>query len=402
MGPWRSVCCSALRIACLPPDSRAARFDNNKRGPDSVSDAMQLRETTSRPLPPTAALRHAVTRALSAWLDRTKACLAVRACDLERVHPRRNGDLVLEFRLELGSSETGKTRKLTIWGTIFRDPKDAEHGQRRFARALKQDSSARPHGPLGAFVAHVKELGLLLQSAALDQRLPGLAMALDVKVIVPVIQGFLDAIVEAAGTIRHCAVDFRHAGTPGNRCTLEYRLRIEGGGTDRLRLIGKVYQSTRRYRRAVRTLAKLADAGFADQPDRLRVPRLIGHDEELLLVFMEHVPHTPVSELLSSPELDVHLARAARALAMVHGLRLRFDEVHRAADEVILVRRSAARAARVYPDLARLHDDKLAALDAWAARCPGGDSAVIHGSYNVEHVLLAEDEVALIDLDNVA
>lgn len=367
-----------------------------------MSDAMQLCATAPRPLPPATDLQAAVTAAFGAWLERAGSSLTIRSCAVERVHPGRDGDLVLEFSLRLASGETETARKLTIWGTMFRDPKDAERRQVELASALRHDHSARPDERLGAFVALVEELGLLLQSAALDQRLPGLALALDVDAITPIIQGFLDSTDEAAGTIRDCAVEFRHAGTPGKRCTLEYRLRIEGGGTDRLRLIAKVYESPRRYHRAVKILSKLADARFEDRPDRLRVPRLIGHDEARRLVFMEHVPHRPVSELLDSPALEGHLARAARALAKVHGLALSFDRVHRAADEMTLVRRSAARAARVYPDLAGRHDDKLAALEAWAALCPGGDSVVIHGSYNVEHVLLAQAEVALIDLDNVA
>jgi aminoglycoside phosphotransferase (APT) family kinase protein len=143
-------------------------------------------------------------------------------------------------------------------------------------------------------------------------------------------------------------------------------------------------------------------AGALSSTGRLRLPRpWVASAEHRLLVY-EWLPGRPLNELIAEPDLDPRaIAAVGAALAEWHRqtgapLACRSHEVEATA-LAAAVRGVAAVCPHLQPR-ARALAERLAALLARppARYCP------IHGDFYADQVLLAGDEVAILDLDNAA
>jgi hypothetical protein len=246
--------------------------------------------------------------------------------------------------------------------------------------------------------AYVPDRRLLLQAFPLDFRLPGLLAAAG--------DAWLDRALGgepgAATLLEVDPVSYK----PWLRCVLRYSVEI--GGRER-RFFGKVFREHPGpdTEATLRTLGERLHA--TGSPWQIAAPvRYLA--PERLLVLEEPAHDVDLQTLLGRAEEDVSARR--RLLAAVartaEGL-VRFQETAVAgicrldpATLVARLERRSARFARVAPSFTRLFADRLAVLATEVDRLEPEPTALTHGAFRHEHVVLSEDQLVILDLDGLA
>ena len=177
---------------------------------------------------------------------------------------------------------------------------------------------------------------------------------------------------------------------PGSRTTLLYTVE----GWPEAEVIAKVY--ARPHPPAAQILAPLLAAGFA-APGPYRVPEVIAELPALQLVLTRVAPGTPLTGLLRAGDLGA-AARAGEWLRALHTAPITAPAAYTLRDPLARAARSAARLARLLPDLAdqalSLHAALIQTRPAWP-----GDVRLIHGDLVAEHIFVAPEATTVIDWD---
>jgi len=151
-----------------------------------------------------------------------------------------------------------------------------------------------------------------------------------------------------------------------------------------------------------RFAAARRNAGALASTPRLRLPRPLGASADHHLLLYEWLPGSPLNELISEPDLDPRaLAAVGAALAEWHRQRgaplaCRSHEVE--ATALTAAVRGVAAVCVHLQQRAHALAERLAALLARHPPC----FCPIHGDFYADQVLLAGDEVAILDRDNAA
>jgi aminoglycoside phosphotransferase len=223
-------------------------------------------------------------------------------------------------------------------------------------------------------VAHAPEVGAVLWAFPNDRRLTSLAM----------LDGESAALARLLGrTVTTRVVAYAPERSASAQC-------LDGDG--RVVAYAKL-QGGEAAGRDRRGLAALAAA--ADDPD-LRIPRLLGATDDTVL--LEPVPGRSL-DTLPDAQLPGALRRLGAALGALHTLspppEIRFNRLDGGR-----LATAAAVVARARPDAAAAAERLLSRLvvrrDDW------GPDVCLHGDANLRNAFLAEDRVALIDLEDVS
>jgi hypothetical protein len=197
--------------------------------------------------------------------------------------------------------------------------------------------------------------------------------------------------------LKHVAVDLMNY-VPDRRVTMRCRCQVVVDDSDRsLSFIAKQFGSGRKATRLYRNLTSL-ERGWRSPP--VRFPRALAFDREHGVVFMEEVPGRDLRRSVSAIALGELLQTAGRLLAAFHGAPLRVPRRVSVRSELEAVNGALRIVTRTFPEMRKRARDCLSALKTfhWSDDAP---AVLLHGAYRLSHILEADGELALVDLDSI-
>lgn len=330
--------------------------------------------------------------------------LKINSCSLNHVHPRRNGDVVIEYRLEIKDSQTSRTYTESLWGCVYSNNKEGEKAYLKISKYKSNSLSVWNGAGFRGFVSFDPDVSFLLRSVDLDEKLPGLQFAMSENFMrekFSQIPGF----EEIGKNIINFNVQVFHYNTPGKRCTLFYKLQCQTSTqeTEEKLLIGKVYQRAHKVEFAFDVMSQLAENGFEiDAQDHIRIPQPIGYIKEKNILLMEYYPNEPLKNDLFSDDSRPCIIKAANVLSKLHAAPLKLERIFTTADEIKRVDLASSKAAMVFPELALNYKKTWEQIAMNSDRYTTSCCVPIHGSFNLEHVVQSTRDIALFDYDNMS
>ena len=230
-----------------------------------------------------------------------------------------------------------------------------------------------------------------------DPALPTLPTLLDPAAAAEVIAGAVPELAATGAPEARWRVTVVHHPRTG-ACVLRYDAAGGPGATPALdQLYAKVYPTAAEARAAAAALTALGSPRLSPASGLpVRLPRLLGGDEDSRAVFLESLGAVEATADQVGP---VEAAQALRALhdrTPVAGLpRVR------AADEVDQVRSELALARSVWPDLADLLTPHVHRVADLLARPPVGCTVLTHGDFTPSQLVRLPSAIGLLDLDTL-
>jgi aminoglycoside phosphotransferase (APT) family kinase protein len=249
----------------------------------------------------------------------------------------------------------------------------------------------------------IAPLGMRVYLFPDDPALPGLPRALQPGVMA----GALAAALPGGPPALRCRVSLLRY-RPGKRATLRFDLLARAtpaGGIARRTVFGKVYHKPAKAAAVYQEMRLLAETAPVRE-GRIGVARALAFLPDIPLVVQEPVAGTPLDLLLRGAGGAGHaedgIARAARALAALHTIRLPDERERPIAAEVKRFGRRAALIAGVDAPLGARLERLAAALAAWLPGLPawGATIGLVHGDCKPGQFLLDGERVVLLDFDH--
>jgi hypothetical protein len=384
----------------------------------------------------------AIIGMIESWPYLNTMGISIEGGEVKKVRPKENGKLEVEYQFEMVNSTTAETFTATVLGKFYPDDK-AEKKYRKLLENLRGSeyfaagSTLRgfavyfADGSLRGFAFYIPELRLLLQTPLEDKKLPGLETALDHEQMKPFLAGYLNPGRPGLESIRTCTVDILRY-KPGKRCALRYRFSYDGSDStgnvaiagqsasrmageshvgegskpSQRSLIGKIYGDGQEGARIFGIMSELARRGFDwGAADGIKIPHPYGYIPGLQMVVMEDVPSPSLKEMLSVPELDQHLQRAARALLKIHHCplgvvrRQRVTRKFQVEGRVSIVKQAVSKAVKACPALRMPFKASMSGIKELSRGifCP--QPTLIHGSLYLAEFLVGENEMTIVDFD---
>lgn len=330
------------------------------------------------------AIRRAIARHLPANGLRVVDCRVVRS------RTRPGARRLVQYAVTLEQTG-GRRHEARVTGHWHADAGRAAHHHRRASRLAATLAGTWTAALPAAFVD--AGTGMLATTFPCDLRLPTLPVV--VAGDAPAIVGpMLAAMGVAAADVRGVTVDtvrYREHLNAVCRYTVHRRL----AGPD-ARFYVKVYADDGGARAAAH-LATVARVTARD-PGAAQVSRAVAYVPSVQALVLAEAPGTPLDALtVPRPALATMLARVATALARFGAATAAALPVRDAAGRLEAGRRAAATIGAGLPDVAATVDRLVAAA---AARLADGEATLTHGDLKLEHVLIGEEAVRLIDLDS--
>ncbi|MEZ5417539.1 MAG: hypothetical protein R2708_09360 [Vicinamibacterales bacterium] len=332
-----------------------------------------------------AAMRRLLAGQVTAGDTRVVACRVVRS----RTRPGARRLVQFAVTLERGDGRRREARVTTQWHA---DPERAAHHRRKALRlGARLDATwTEPLPPV--FID--ESTGVLGTTFPCDLRLTALPLVVGGSAPAVVGPMLADAGL-SAGDVRGVTVDtVRYREQLNAVC--RYTLHHGDGRFDR-RYYVKVYADDGGAALAVR-LSAVARA-TARLPGAARVDRALAYLPSIRALVLAEAPGTPLDAWPIRPS-DAHarrLARVARALAAFATCHAEAVPARDVAARLDQTARAAAAVSAGLPDLA---GTIAAVVRAAAGRLADGPPGLTHGDVKLEHVLVADDAVRLIDLDS--
>jgi hypothetical protein len=266
----------------------------------------------------------------------------------------------------------------------------------------------QPKRPANAQV--VEPVGMQLYRFEQDPALPGLATALDAKLIAELLAKHMGG---NARILRCRVTPLRYR--PGKRCTLRLELWLrdaKSGVISSATLFGKLYHDQFKAQSVYAEMQMLSTA-MPVEGSPLVLARAAGFLPELALVLQAPVAGTPLDLLLSHPErtrltsslrASEGIGRAAAALAALHQIAVPSRRERAVGAELSKLKARAAQVATVDSTLGARLTELIAALlgslhqlSAWNA-----EMSLVHGDCKPSQFLIGPLHAALIDFDHCA
>jgi len=345
------------------------------------------------------------------WPSLKRRGLAVDGCVVKRVRPTDEGDLELEYQLLLVNCRTAEPFKSTILGKIYPDGK----GEKKYRKLLesfegREQDSVEPD--MRNFALYVPELSLLLRSPCMDEKLPGLDVALEPEAMKPLLARYLEADTAGRESIQSCAIEtLRYKA--GKRYILRYALETvdaEDGRTHQRSFIGKMYSDPVRATRVFTVMQQMVELGFGrDATDGIRIPHPYGYLDELQMIVMEDVPGSQLKEDLSAPRFVDDLQAAARALVKIHRCPIKTDSAHQEKTEkkyqheeqIAALDEWVTKAVQVYPEAKESIEQTFRTIAALDHDLDDVEPTLVHASFSLREVLVGDNGVTIVDLDRL-
>lgn len=315
-------------------------------------------------------------------------------CQVLRLHPRGRHGFFVDYGLTLETPK-GQQRDLLFVEVVPEDP---------FARYLSvsrriagKSLDAARQDALEQGLVCLKKEGLLLRSPGLDERLPGLNFRYRPEVFLPCLCSKLGLPPWDPSRLACDLVSHRL----GKRAV--QRLRRTGRAPAAGMPSSLIAKSTKRGsdagRRAQAAARALWQAGF-DEVAGIRVPRSYAFFEDLNTEIMEDLQGRSLNELAGDARVK-GMVLAGRALAKLHATSLDIDRRFGPTDECSLLANWTELFVQLRPELATLAMAAFTRINCDLDACRHFRTALLHRDYHDKQILIAGDQVGLIDFDTL-
>ncbi len=184
----------------------------------------------------------------------------------------------------------------------------------------------------------------------------------------------------------------------GRRALLTYDCVGDGR---HVRVLGKI-RSRGLDERTMRLQGKLAESLFdAEAPDRVRVPRVLGHLDGGTWL-QQHVPGVPLTAHLPGPDAAKLCEQAMAGVGRLHASDIPLPKTHTLTDEMRILDERLGRVARDYPALRERLGATLATCWEVARQLPPVSLAPIHRDFYPAQILVDGQRLWIVDWDLAA
>jgi len=315
------------------------------------------------------------------------------------------GQHVTAVAIEDTAYKPGKECEI-LYSLQFADP---ARGQSRwvavtFANATKLGAIYRHHSggdgvaqPTSRPAVFLPESGCLVEFFPRDWALPYLARALEPREVASLLSKGRAEAKQARRLPKIEVLRYRCH----RRCVLRYTLDAPDGSGPQ-EVIGKVYDSGS----LAVEMAQVQNVLHAQAAAcGLIIPKPLKVIEEWGLLLMERVPGTSmrprVKQGRAPQQLTEVIGLAAAALASLHRLRFKSQEVQSLQTRVKEFRKRAASFHLIVPLLAQQADTLLRQIRRLGARSTTVAPSFLHGDFSPSQLLMDKGRIAVVDFDSV-
>jgi hypothetical protein len=298
-----------------------------------------------------------------------------------RVFPRKEGGFTIQYELHLKKPDRDHKDKLILCAHLL--------------------------GPEGKWPAYLEnsrghcivldDIGLVVPVFPFDSGLPSLEVLTRIQD-----QSSISKKLESALSGEIEISDFEILGYRlEKRCVIRYTVEIKDGSPGARKIVAKAYRASR-FANILKSITALENKGFRyDSPDGLTLPRILGSDSELSVVFMENAPGISLHFLM---EKDIFVSACSAAGSILRKLhKLNADELknHTKLDELGNLQRMLELINNMYPDLEDTFNKELDNLSK-SAGADYSENVCSHRDFFDKQILFSENRTTLLDYDNAA
>jgi hypothetical protein len=320
----------------------------------------------------------------------------IQDCRVSRVHYHRADRCALRYTLRLIERQTGRERTQWVTGLIYAGGRAARVWQKlRAADPWREVPEAfRTFEPL----AFIPDLEMVAQVFPYDRHLPTLSrLTIDRPSDLEAV--FLGEFGPGDWHIEVCSVEpiqYR----VGRAAVLRYEVEARSGSmttNEKKCFYAKVYRKEEHGERAHHVLQTLSDrpragAGFT-------VAKPVAYLGDLRTLVQEEVPGTSLQQILLQGRDGSAVRQAARALSLFRRGRVVGLPHHRPDSEVAALRTAGQLLGWACPQLKGRVET---VVNAVVARLEDVSPEPTHGELKTNHIFLAGDGLAVVDLDSCA
>ena len=247
-----------------------------------------------------------------------------------RVFPRKEGGLTIQYQLYLEKSSSSEIEKMILCGHLI-DPN----------QPLPDYS-----GNSKADYLISKDIGLIVPVFPFDPRLKSLQDLTRFE------RG--SRISKALNTVLNMDIEidsYEILGYRlGKRCVLRYMIEIKDESSYQQRIVAKVIRPSR-FKKLLKISTELQMRGFDhNSPDGITVPRIVGSDSDLSVIFMENAPGMSLHFLVGKAIFPDACSAGGRTLRKLHNLDTGDLETYTIREEVGNLQRLLKLINNMYPE----------------------------------------------------
>ncbi len=254
--------------------------------------------------------------------------------------------------------------------------------------------------PFRALAAESREWNLRVQVAPLDVDFPQLVRVFDRRYFTEKLRNALDGYGEVSGgsTARCSEVNFVRY-QPGLRHVLRYELESEGGNTSVFAKLSPPDQSARAFQ-----VSRHASEWLAAHPTSVTCVRPLAFDAADSVILYPHVVGLPLSEHLRRPSRDLmsRLRQGGEALNLLHCLPKSLTlglELQNLTGEIEEITQASEFVQVLLPEVGATIHSLLDCAGELHPQLPQELPTYMHGDLKIEHLLVTESGLTLIDFD---
>ncbi len=330
------------------------------------------------------------------WQYARNRALEVIDCQLARIYPRKNGDILFEFELRLCGRE-GERDQVIFAEWAGRDVTKRCHETIVSLSKRRRGQLPRDETDL---ISCIPGLGLLIRLPGLDERIDGLRLICEPALIAQILRT-LKLQTDHVLTSRIDVELLSHR--LGKRCVV----RVSGrknensltSNTDNTFILKLYKMRTDRGRFVYGCMKRLWMNGF-DVKSSIRIPKLIVYLGEWNALFMEDVDAVSLS-MLSGDYLVNGLQRAGQALNKLHSAPIHLDHQHTVDDEIELLRERVNFVSLLVPELGDAVTKTLLDVTNRLNQCRQFESTPVHRDFYEKQILIDGDQTILLDFDTL-
>ena len=313
--------------------------------------------------------------------------LRLEGVKVHRLFPRGRDGHVIKYQVTLVGD--GGTTEMDLFGELVAgDPFVAR--QRVLEKLRKSRRKQIDRQDDSDALAAVPELGMLVRVPGYDERLPGLKLLHQPRQARRFIERRLGEEPDA-GSLSFRLLNHRL----GKRCIL--RLAWRRGGRPRSVVVRCLKEKDERHRRNQAHMTALRQRGF---DGAIRVPAVVGLDDDLHLIAIEEVPGELLGHSRRWP-LAEQAALAGAALGKLHATAAWLKERYGVEQELTMLADWVALATRLRPELAKALDLSHRRLVPALSACAGRPVRLAHRDYYNKQLLFDGHTTTLIDFDTL-
>ena len=323
-----------------------------------------------------------------------KTSYEIEGCKLFRVRYRKGARCVLQYSLGLLDPATGAGRTQWVTGVMYADGK----ARRKWEKLRKSPPEVPAADQAFEPVAFLPDLDMLVEVFPYDRRLPGLPLLMAGPS--PEIEAPLLADFGADWRTDGWDVKLvRYRSELGATARISLRAaEVTTGRTEERRFYAKAYhdeagEATSRVLRTLRNATGASGAAFV-------VEGPVAYLDGPRILLQREIPGVTLRDrLLRDEDAGGAVRLAARALAELHTSEAEVPRLHPLQKEAAVLERTGRLLRWACPGLATRIDGTVAAVVSGLEEVP---PAPTHRDLKLDHILLHDGRVGLIDLDGFA